>query len=281
MPTFDNYPDSNLIKMLYLGDSGAGKTGSLCSLAAIGLNVRILDLDRGAEVIKDFVTNPSSIYVKGNPPIWTAEQAKGVASRISYVTITETVQNIKGSPVPKADSWAKLNNQLDNWVDGETKLGNISTWGDSDVLVIDSLSKLAMAAWNFQLAMNGRLTTRPEQSDYYNAQNYIERFLVLLQSPDVKCHVIIICHLDYIERDDGITRAYPRTVGKALSPKIGENFNHTLLAKTTGQGALAKRKILTNTIGMIDLKNTAPLRVAGEYDLSTGLAEYFKATRGR
>src|ERR1700722_5954858 len=118
MPTFDNYPSSPLIKLLYLGDSGAGKTGSLCSLAAIGLNVRILDLDRGAEIIKDYVTNSASPYLRASPGLWTEAQCKGIAGRMSYVTITETVQIIQGKPVPKGDSWNKLNNQLQEWRDG-------------------------------------------------------------------------------------------------------------------------------------------------------------------
>ena len=59
MPT---YEDSELAelgpnKMLYLGHTGAGKTGSLAALAAAGYNVRILDLDKGTQILRDYMRN--------------------------------------------------------------------------------------------------------------------------------------------------------------------------------------------------------------------------------
>lgn len=280
MPTFDSYPTSHLLKILYQGDHSAGKTGSTCALGAAGYNVRMLDIDNGAEIIKDFVTNPQSIYTKPLPGHWTAEQCKGIASRMSYVSVSETLQIVAGRPVPKGDSWERINKQLDNWVDGETKLGNIGTWTERDVLVPDSLSMLAMGALYFQLKMNNRLISGPQQNDWWQAQQLIEKFLQYLTSPAVPCHVVLICHIDYLEKDDGITKGFPRTVGKALSPRVGQYFNHTLMVKSSGQGTMVKRKIHTNTTGMVDLKNPAPLRVKPEYDLETGLADYFRDVRG-
>jgi len=52
------------------------------------------------------------------------------------------------------------------------------------------------------------------------------------------------------------------------------------MAQTTGQGTNQKRRIKTSTVGVIELKNSAPLRVDSEYPLETGLAQYFKAIRG-
>jgi predicted GTPase len=49
MPTFENFTEAQSIKMLYMGNTGAGKTGSICALAAAGYNVRVLDLDKGVE----------------------------------------------------------------------------------------------------------------------------------------------------------------------------------------------------------------------------------------
>lgn len=282
MPTFDQLTTSHLIKTIYLGDTGAGKTGSLCALGAAGYNVRILDLDNGVELIKDYVLNPASPYRNVSPGHWTSEQVKGIASRMSYVTVTEGSNIVNGKPVPKGDSWEKINKLLDNWVDGEAKFGNVGSWTDRDVLVVDGLSRLAVSAFNFQLRMGGRLIAgKPEQSDWFLAQDMLEKFLVMLQGPSVPCHVIIVCHVAYIEKDDGLTRGFPQTVGKALSPKIGQWFNHALLAKSTGQGAGLKRRILTSTTGTIDLKSPAPLRVKPEYDLGTGLADYWKDVTGQ
>lgn len=281
MPTFENFTQSQLIKALYLGDSSVGKTGSLVALAAAGYNVRILDLDNGVELLRDFVTNKTaSMYLRESPGRWTAAQAAGTPGRLSYITITETFHTIQGRFLPKADAWGKMNKQLDNWVDGGQVFGNIDKWSSGDVLVIDGLTKMANAAWNWQLAMNGRLTGKPEQNDYWQAQKLVKDVLLVLQGTSTPCHVIVICHVDYIENDSGLTRGYPKTIGKALSIQLAQDWNHTLLAKSSGQGAGVKRKIFTTTTGTIDLKNTAPLRVKPEYDLETGLADYFKDVLG-
>lgn len=278
MPRFDTLVEAQSTKMLYLGDSGAGKTGSLCSLVADGYNVRILDLDKGVEIMKDYLTNPESPYVKPRAGHWKSDP-KGLLDRASFVSITESM-TIKGtSPIPKGDAWQKINNQLNDWNDGDLKLGNIDTWGRTDILVIDGMSRLAQAAMNFQLVMNGRVITGPEQRDWFLAQGLVEKLLTLFYSDDIKCNIIVIAHVAFIDTDLGPSKGYPQTLGKALSPKVGQFFNHALLAKSTGQGPQAKRSILTNTSGMVELKNSAPLRVKPEYDLAFGLADYFRDVR--
>lgn len=281
MPNFDEYPESDFIKMLYLGDSGAGKTGSLCALGAAGYNVRILDLDAGAQIIRDYVTNPSSIYLQPRPGLWTAEQAKGVAKRMNYVTIQEQFTNMRGNPVPRGKAWEQIMDQLTEWKDGERSYGKLETWTPQDVLVIDSFSRYCDYRMNMELVINGRATQGRQQQDYFKVQDAIERSLELLVSKGVRCHVILICHISYDEQDDKVVRGVPQAMGRALGPKVGQHFNHSLLARATGQGAGISRKILTQTTGMIGLKNAAPLKVKPEYPLETGLAEYFLAVLGK
>lgn len=278
MPTFENYPTSDLIKALYLGDGGTGKTGSLCALAAAGFTVRILDLDGMAGVIRDFVTNPVSPYLKALPPHWTADMVKGVASRISYVTIQETYHAVQGRKLPKGEAWGKIVEQLGDWKDDGKSWGKPDSWGKDSILVLDGLTRLSEAAWNRQLCMNGRMAGRPEQNDYWQAQQLIDGVLGELRT--LGCHVIIICHIDYIEQDNKLTRGFAKTVGKALSPKLNRDFPHILQADKTGQGDMVKRKICTTPRGMIDLRSPVPLKVKSEYELGTGLAEYFKDVLG-
>lgn len=280
MPNVDEYPESELIKMIYLGDSGAGKTGSLMSLAAAGYNVRVLDLDKGAQILRSYATDPKSIYLQPKAGLWTEAQAKSVASRINYKTISETYTQIKNSLVPKGDSWEAILNQLTEWKDGERNLGKLDHWTTNDVLVIDSFSRFCDARMSLELVLNGRAMQGRQQGDYFKVQSAIESALELLVSKAVHCHVIMICHISYEEQDDGSIKGVPQSMGKALGPKIGQHFNHSLLAKATGQGTMEKRKILTKTMGMIGLKTSAPLSVKPEYDLETGLAEYFRAVLG-
>ncbi len=281
MPDINSHSEPELIKMVYLGDSGAGKTGSLPALAAAGYNLRIMDLDGGIQILKDFAVNPASPYLKPAPGLWTADQCKGIASRINYVTIQETFTNIGGQPVPKGDSWKKIMDQLTEWKDGEKSMGRLETWTSNEVLVIDSFSRYCDARMYLELVLNGRATQGRQQQDYFKVQDSIERSLELLVSPAVKCHVILICHISYDEQDDKIVRGMPQAMGKALGPKVGQHFNHSLLARSQGQGTAESRKILTKTTGMIGLKNAAPLKVKAEYPLETGLAEYFLAVLGK
>lgn len=279
MPDMDQYPESDLIKMVYMGDSGAGKTGSLVALAAAGYNVRVMDLDKGAQILRDYCTNTAlSPYLKPRPGLWAGDS--GLAKRMNYVSISETFTNVGSNPVPKGDSWPKIMAQLTEWKDGDRSFGKLESWTPRDVLAIDSFSRYCDARMWMEMVLNGRAQGGRQQQDYFKVQDSIERSLELLVSPAVKCHVILICHVDYVEKDDKSVRGLPQAMGKALSPKVGQHFNHTLLAKTSGSGASISRKIFTQTNGVIDLKNAAPLRVKPEYPLESGLLEYFKAVLG-
>jgi len=278
MPSFDNYPESDLIKGIYLGDTGSGKTGSLCSLAAAGYNVRILDLDGGAQIIKDYVTNPSSPYLQPKAGLWAGD--KGIASRMNYVTIQETFLNKQGRPIPKGDSWQKILDQLTEWKDGDKNFGKLEQWTSREVLAVDSFSRFCDSRMYLELVMNGRALSGRQQGDYFKVQDDLERALELLVGPAVKCHVLLLCHIDYVEKDDKTVRGMPQAMGRALGPKVGQHFNHALLAKSSGMGAGLKRKIHTQTTGVIDLKSAAPLRTKPEYDMESGLLEYFQAVLG-
>lgn len=278
MPDFDQYPESPLIKMLYMGDSGSGKTGSLCSLAAAGYNVRILDLDKGAQIIKGYVTDPASPYLKPKPGLWTGDP--DIKKRMTYKTIQETFITKASQLIPKGDSWQNIMNQLTEWKDGELNLGKLEQWTSRDILAVDSFSRFCDSRMYMELVMNSRAVSGRQQQDYFKVQTAIEQALELLVSPAVNCHVVLICHVEYVEKDDKSVRGMPQAMGKALGPKIGQHFNHTLLAQSKGQGAGIKRQILTQTTGVIDLKNANPLRVKPEYELESGLLEYFKAVLG-
>lgn len=281
MPPISAHQSGKTTKMLFLGDAGAGKTGALASLAAAGYNLRILDLDNGVDVIKNLLCSPKTKY-----------KVKNLDSQVQYVTLTDPMKRgtvktadgkimANGALVPAAaKAWENSIKLLNDWTDGETKLGSILTWTPQDILVIDSLTTLSSAAMNFILGLNGRLGQPPFQADWGDAQRLVEGLLNMLYDEHVQCNVIVIAHVTYIGEDNTPLRGYPNTLGKALPPKVGRYFNSMLMAKSTGTGAAVRRKILTNTSGFIDLKNTAPLDVKPEYDLETGLAEYFAVVRG-
>lgn len=283
MPPLSQHQSSNTTKLLLIGDSGAGKTGACASLASAGYNLRFIDTDNGLDVLSNLLSGKGSPYKPDS------------MNRVDYETLTDPMKNVAGKLVPaRATVWQRLLNLLDNWGPETTKdwsnkkvlnntsaLGPISTWGTQDVLVLDSLSRISNAALNFVLSMNARLGQQPHQSDYFTAQQMIEGLLQKLYDESIQCNVIMIAHIAYIGEENGPQHGYPASVGKALPPKIGQYFNTCLMMKTTGLGANQKRKLLTKTTGVVELKNSAPLKVKPEYDIEHGLAEYFADVRGQ
>src|SRR5271170_4985099 len=169
MASIINHQSNTTTKALLLGDSGAGKTGSLASLADAGYNLRILDLDNGLDVLKNVLLDPKSQYKKES------------ASRVHFETLTDPMKNQGGKLIPKAATvWQRAIKLLDNWTTDSDKFGPISTWTSQEVLVIDSLTLLCNAALNFVLSMNARLGQQAHQSDWYTAQQMVESLLQLL-----------------------------------------------------------------------------------------------------
>lgn len=270
MTKLSNHQSSQTTKLLLIGDSGAGKTGSLASLASAGYNVRVVDLDNGLDVLANVLSDPKGGY------------SKDALERVSYCTITDPMKQSGGKLIPvKATVWhrlAKLLNGEDKW--GEEDLGPVIKWTDKDVLVIDSLTTASKAALNFALSLNNRLGQRPQQSDWGEGQGYVEGLLQTLFDENVKCNVVVIAHITYAEESrGGPQHGYPKSLGKALNSVIGTYFNSMLQVKTEGFGSSQKRVILTKTSSVVELKNSAPTRVKDKYDLATGLADYFKDVR--
>lgn len=269
-------------------NSGAGKTGSLAALAAAGYNVRILDFDDKAEILKGFLFDKErSIYRRARPGLWTQQQADTVMDRMRFVTMTEHL-TIKGSrAVPRGDLWVRAMNQLNNWTDGDDKPGNVAKWPSTDILVIDSFSRFCEAAMNYHLSLNNRLLEGPRtgtssNNDYNAIYKYIMEFINYIKSDEIKCSVIIIGHIVFMERAGAQTtvtkesKGFLQVFGKAMiSPVISQHFPHVIRAKSTGIEPSVKHIILTNNDENVELITPAPLRVRKEYPLETGLAEYF------
>lgn len=294
MPALTAHQSSSTVKMLLIGDSGSGKTGALASLAAAGYNLRIIDLDNGLDILKNYLTDPASPYYKANPD---------AGKNVRFVTLTEKMKNLGGRIVPaSATVWSKTIGLLDNWTekeeDGqEIKLGPISKWTPQDVLVIDSLSFLSTAALHFGLQLQGALmatrTQNEARRDVGTAQNLLRDILAMLFDSSVKCNVIVISHITFVDDKGGkpgtdenssMSNGYPSAIGRALSPHIPRYFNSVLIARTYGSGSSAKHKLYTGaqSVGgqLINAKTSAPLLVKTEYPLESGLADYFKAVKG-
>jgi len=291
MPALGQHHSSEVTKLLLIGDSSAGKSGSLASLAAADYKLRILDFDNGMDVLKHWLSHPKSPYVIQNPK---------AIENVHYVTLTDPLKvGLDGKlHYTKAQAWAKAMNLLHHWKEGDIDLGKITSWTAQDILVIDSLSMCTTTAHTHHLAMNGKLAATPTQNearrDVGVSQNYIRDLLNLLYDKEIKCNVIVTSHVTFVTEQGtapkpeepnsgGMPIGYPSSIGRALSPHIPRWFNNMLIVRAEGAGTMVKRKIYTipQVVGgqMISSKVSAPLAVASSYPLETGLADFFKAIR--
>lgn len=278
------------IKLLFIGDSSSGKTGALASLPVAGYNLRIIDIDKGTDILGNYLTDPASPYFKKDPE---------AAKRVDVVQVSDPMKSINGKLVPaKAEGWQKAMKLFMDWSDGETKLGPVSSWGPEDILVIDSLSGLSKLALNFHLMMNGALNANRTQNearrDMGAAQNYIRDLLELLYDDNIRCNVILICHITPITdaggapkvedgKWEGVPTGYPAAIGRALSPQIPRWFNNMLIMHRTNQGSTTRHEIFTSSQYLsgqiVSAKTSAPLKVKPKYPIDSGLADFFADMR--
>jgi len=252
--------------MLLIGDSGTGKTGALASLVKAGYELVILDFDNGLDILVSLLEKEPN--------------AKELLARVSYSTCTDKMKSVSGLMVPEGvpKAFSKAMNLLSNWKTEDEDLGPLSTWGSNRILVVDSLTFLSKAAFRWVEGIN---FSNDGRAIYGEAQKRVEGCLGMLYSDAVKCHVIVTSHISYIDADNNITKGYPSSIGRALSPQIPRYFNTMLQVKVRGAGATAKRVILTVPDGLIDTKApVAPGTLPAELSLSSGLADFFKLLKG-
>jgi AAA domain len=270
MPTLSQHHSNEFTKLLIEGDSGSGKTGSLCSLVKAGFKLRILDMDNGLEPLKQFILKecPENI------------------NNVEYRTLRDRRKASPGGPiidgVPKA--FVDALKMLDRWKYSfggtEVDLGVPAEWGTDTILVVDSLTFLSDAAFDFRepLAPRSRDGRYDVRAVYKDAQDAIESVLALLTSESFHTNVIVISHIKYVDNPDGTKKGYPTSVGSALSTIIPRYFNSVALCQTSAGG---KRTIQTVATAMIDLKNPKPFEMAPSYPIETGLGQFFEVLRGK
>ncbi len=265
MPSATEHQSSKFVKLLFVGNSGAGKTGALTSLVQAGYELRIVDMDKGLDALIN--------HVKGADP--------ALLEKISYVTfrdkmkMTTTGPRIDGSP----KAYVNAMKALESWPDDDS---DPAEWGEKTILVVDSLTSLGRAAFQWAKGMNP-LSASGKQADarqwYKVAQDLIEDCIANLTSDEFQTNVIVISHIDIGESDAGIQKAFVSSIGRALGPKLPRAFNTLLLSETSGAGKAVRRRIKTMPTAMLELKNPAPMRIDAEYSIEDGMAKIFEALK--
>lgn len=263
MPTLDKHQSNEFVKLLLLGDTKSGKTGSLVSLVKARYKLRIIDMDNLLDSLKYQVM----------------QQCPELAGNVEYRTLRDKrVMTVAGpiiQGIPRAFTDAiKL---MDRWKYDDVDLGVPADWGPDCILVLDSLSRFCDACYDWQLPLtpkgkSGDIDTR---ATYFNSQGAVEDTLATLTSDSFESNVIVICHGVYMDQPDGTTKIFPQGVGQKLSPKIPQYFPSYVRYKNVG----GKRTIQLVSDAMIDLANPNPAKLSKSLSIETGLAEFFEALR--
>lgn len=263
MPNLANHQSNEFTKLLLIGDSKSGKTGSLVSLVQAGYNLRILDLDNLLDVLKYMIQNQCPDQI-ANVEFRTLRDKRKAGSQGSVI-----------DGAPKA--WINAIKMLSNWKYEDVDLGNPGDWGPDCILVIDSLSRLCDAAYDFHESIIpvGKSGDYDQRAVYGNAQSDVESLISMLTSPAMQTNVIVIAHVQYMEQPDKTIKGFPQGVGQKLSPKIPQYFPSVVLFTNKG----GKRTIQTNSSPMMDLANPAPFKMQPSYPIETGLAQFFEVLR--
>ena len=264
MPSLSQHQSNEYTKMIILGDPGTGKTGGLTSLVKADYWLGILDYDNGLDPLKQFIQHECPDRI----------------DNVEYRTLRD---KRKASPAGSlidgpATAFVEGLKMLDRWRYGDVDLGPPAEWGPNRILVLDSLTHFARAAydWREQLVPRGKSGQFDPRAVYFDAQKAIEACIANLTSESFRTNVIVLTHVNYIDNEDGTRKGYPNAIGKALSPVLGSYFNSIAMCSTKAGG---KRVIQTAPTALIDLKNPAPFAMLPEYPISSGLADFFAVLR--
>jgi hypothetical protein len=261
MPSLADHQSNKYVKLLLEGDSKSGKTGSLASLVFAGYKLRILDYDNGLDTLKQFV----------------ARKDKSLLANVEFRTLrdkrkaTPVGSVVDGTPKAFVDGLR----MLDRWKYGDTDLGVPAEWGDDCILVIDSLTFMSDAAYDWREP----LVPKPKHGGEYDgravyrdAQDAISQVFATITSDVFATNVILISHIKYVQNEDGTRKGYPNAVGSALSPLIPRWFNNLVLYRKKANG---QRIVDTKGSAMFDLANARPFTMPEEMLIDNALATIF------
>ena len=262
MPSLAQHQSNDFTKLLLLGDAKSGKTTALASLVAAGYKLRILDFDNLLDPLKQRIldTCPDKI---DNVEVRTLRDRRKAGPTGSV---------IDGQPRAFIDA-IKM---LDNWKYDDVDYGKPAEWGGDTILVIDSLSRLCDAAYDFReaIASRGKTGEVDGRAVYGDAQDSIESVLAHITSSTFRTNIIVICHGQYMELPDG-KKIFPQGVGQKLSPKIPQYF--PVYIRVVNKAG--KRSFQVTSSTLIDLAYPKPSAIPDDLSTDDGLAKLFATLR--
>ena len=261
MAKASQHEEDTFFRTLFVGDSGTGKTGALLSLIKEGYEIRMLDMDGGAESLVQLIKHECPERL---------DQFDYIQLRDDFQSHPSKGLSLKGP----AKAYTRAIKYLNKWDDDSIP----AEWGPNTVFVLDTLTSFGRAAFLWAQSLNP--TAKDPRQWYGASQDSIRTVLDLLTSVNFKTNVIVSSHLQFIEKDGAPLQQQVTAIGKALGADIPKVFNNMLLASKTGTGDNVKRVIETRPTALLDVKTVAPWLFDRKLPLETGLATIFAAFKG-
>jgi hypothetical protein len=292
MPTLDSPKGlKEPLRILIVGDPGAGKTTAYGHLLNHGQKLFVADFDKGLD--------PVRAYAK-----------QEFHKNLHYETLVDKVRFAPetGYPIaPNPKAWRNFIKLADNWTDSETgeSFGAPESWDENSWFVVDTLTGAGRAAWWHVMDKNGRMGISLRKKDWGDIVRTVEGLPQLLQSYPI--NTIMTAHLARLSPEDDVDdedkkplppgvpkiqekkvanenllKRYPATVGQKLPPRIGGYFTVVLQAKRVGSGARANRVILTKPEDDVDVKLPVSQDLIRDIEVPIdGLFKIIQALRGK
>ena len=287
-------PKQSLIKMLYLGLSGQGKSTSLVSLGIPdylgnpGYELRVLDFDSKFEEVvratlarmlktKAISQEQHDKALTENFDICVCTENKGI------VSVREGKRTIKTLGVETATAWSTAVKQIEKWN---------NSWSDKTIFVVDSFTHAVKAITNYCQELSGKLNQTLEWRDFQGPQHLAETLMYM--AADLPTHAIVTGHQDPLivekpttqidDKGNPVTDIIevimsPISIGKAGRVSLPSKMNHLLVAASEGKGGAERRYIFT--VPKVGVTTKTPYFGLCEerYDLNKGLVQYFALSR--
>ena len=291
MPKLAIESKSPLLKILYLGYSGEGKSTSLVPLGIPGYldnpgyELRILDFDGKAEEVvratlarmlkeKAITKEQHDTALTSNYDICPCIESTGI------IQGREGKKTIKKLGIEMATAWNTAVRQLEKWN---------NSFSNKTILIVDSFTHAVRAITNYTQELNGKLNQTLEWRDYQAPQQLAE--MLMYACADLPTNAIVCGHADPLEVLKPTTQLddkgqpvdelvdvimAPISVGKAGRVKLPSKMNHLLVVSSEGKGAAVRRYIYTEPRVGIMTKTPFYGLCETRYPLDKGMVEYFK-----
>lgn len=238
-PIFDKtkiIPSATGVKVLSIGPVGSGKTHALITALTAGLEVFGIFTENGEKTLLRLVQDlPPEVqknfhYALCKPATVGFDVLQSAAKKINTLTF-EGLAKLTDVDKTKFDQFFQMLSLCNDFIDQHgVSYGSIGDFSYDKLFFLDSMTGLNQIAMD--LVIGGKPTKN--QAEWGVAQDNLFRFVLKLCN-DLTCHFYLTGHISR-ETDETLGKSYItiNTLGKALAPKIPQNFDEVVYNKRDG-----------------------------------------------